>query len=54
MALLILAALIWLGIHIGVAGTPLRDALVTRIGEGPFRGLFSLLSILGIVFLVLS
>jgi uncharacterized membrane protein len=54
MALLILAALSWLGIHIGVAGTPLRDMLVTRIGEGPFRGLFSLLSILGIVFLVWS
>ena len=54
MALLILAALIWLGIHIGVAGTPLRDVLVTRIGEGPFRGLFSLLSILAIVFLVWS
>ncbi len=54
MALLIIAALIWLGIHIGVAGTPLRDVLVTRIGEGPFRGMFSLLSILAIVFLVWS
>ena len=28
MTLLILAALIWLGIHIGIAGTRLRDALV--------------------------
>jgi uncharacterized membrane protein len=54
MALLILAALIWLGIHIGVAGTRLRDVLVTRIGEGPFRGLFSLLSILAIGLLVWS
>ena len=54
MALLILAALIWLGIHIGVAGTSLRDVLVTRIGEGPFRGLFSLLSILAIGLLVWS
>jgi uncharacterized membrane protein len=27
-------------VHIGVAGTRVRDALVARIGEGPFRGLF--------------
>ncbi len=52
MALLIFAALVWLGIHIGVAGTALRGTLVTRIGEGPFRGLFSLVSILAVVFLV--
>ncbi|HME23472.1 MAG TPA: NnrU family protein [Acetobacteraceae bacterium] len=54
MTLLIIAALIWLGIHIGIAGTRLRDVLVARIGEGPFRGLFALLSILSIVFLVWS
>ena len=54
MTLLIIAALVWLGIHIGIAGTRLRDVLVARIGEGPFRGLFSLLSILAIVFLVWS
>ena len=52
MTLLILAALIWLGIHIGIAGTQLRHALVDRIGEMPFRGVFSLLSILAIVFMV--
>jgi hypothetical protein len=52
MTLLILAALIWLGIHIGIAGTQLRHALVDCIGEMPFRGVFSLLSILAIVFMV--
>jgi uncharacterized membrane protein len=52
--LLIVAALIWLGIHFGIAGTRLRDAIVTRIGEGAFRGLFSLLTILAIVFLAWS
>jgi uncharacterized membrane protein len=51
-SLLIFAALVWLGIHFGIAGTRLRDALVARIGEQPLRGLFSLLSILAIVFLV--
>jgi uncharacterized membrane protein len=52
MALLIIAALVWLGIHIGVAGTSLRDAIATRIGERPFRALFSLLSIAALAFLV--
>jgi uncharacterized membrane protein len=32
-------------IHIGVAATGLRTALVGRIGEGPYRGLFSLASL---------
>jgi uncharacterized membrane protein len=54
MTLLIIAALIWLALHIGIAGTRLRDVLAAGIGEGQFRGLFSLLSILAIVFLVWS
>jgi uncharacterized membrane protein len=52
MSLLVIAALVWLGIHFGIAGTGLRDRLVGRIGELPFRGFFSLLSIGSIVFLV--
>jgi len=40
--LLIVAAVLWLGLHIGVSGTPLRGAIVGAIGEKPFRGLFSL------------
>jgi uncharacterized membrane protein len=52
MALLIVAALIWIGIHVGLAGTPLRGAIVARVGETAFRGLFSVLSIAAISFLV--
>jgi uncharacterized membrane protein len=52
MSLLVIAALVWLGIHTGLAGTPLREWLVGRIGELPFRGLFSLLSLGALVFLV--
>ena len=52
MPLLIIAALVWVAIHLGLAGTRLRDAVVQRIGEGPFRGVFSLLSIAALVFLV--
>jgi uncharacterized membrane protein len=52
MTWLIIAALIWIGIHIGIAGTRLRDAIVARIGEAAFRVLFSVLSIAAISFLV--
>lgn len=37
------AAIVFIGIHI-LSSTPLRAAIVGRLGEGPFRGLFSLLS----------
>ncbi|WP_165943470.1 NnrU family protein [Roseicella aquatilis] len=49
---LILAALLWVGVHVGIAGTALRGAIVARIGEGAFRGAFSALSLLAIVLLV--
>lgn len=52
MTLLVIAALVWLGIHVGIAGTRLREALVSRMGEGLFRGVFSGLSIAALVFLV--
>jgi uncharacterized membrane protein len=39
--MLVLAALIWVGAHLGIAGTAARRAIVARIGEGPFRGLFA-------------
>ncbi len=54
MGMLILAALLWLALHLGLAGTRLRDAIVARIGERGFRGLFSAASVAGIVFLVAS
>lgn len=52
MALLVIAALLWIAVHLGVSGTRLRDVVVAGIGEGPFRGLFALLSILILGFLV--
>ena len=51
-ALLIIAVLAWIAIHLGLAGTSLRDAVVRRIGAGAFRGVFSLLSVASLVFLV--
>jgi uncharacterized membrane protein len=52
MPLLIVAALVWIFIHLGLAGTTLRDVVVRRIGENAFRGLFSVLSIAALIFLV--
>ena len=52
MGLLIVAAIVWIGVHIGIAGTRLRDAVAGRIGENAFRAVFSLVAIAAIVFLV--
>ncbi|HYL03475.1 MAG TPA: NnrU family protein [Steroidobacteraceae bacterium] len=45
---LLLASAYFLLIHFGVSGTRLRDALAARLGEGPYRGAFSLASFVGI------
>lgn len=49
---LLIAALFWLFLHIGVAGTSLRGVLVARLGDNGFRGMFSALSAVGIGLLV--
>ena len=46
---LIAASAYFLLIHFGVSGTKLRDTLVARLGEGPYRGAFALASLLGLV-----
>jgi uncharacterized membrane protein len=38
------ALLSFILLHVGVSATPLRAALVSRMGEGAYRGLFSLAS----------
>ncbi len=54
MGLLTLAAATWIGVHVGIAGTGVRRRVAGRIGDGAFRGLFSLLSVAAISFLVVS
>lgn len=55
MILLLLAALLWLFIHIGVSGTRLRDAAVARLGgEGRFTLAFSVASFVAIGLLVIG
>jgi uncharacterized membrane protein len=48
---LVLASAFFLLIHFGVSGTRVRDALVARMGEKPYRGLFALASIVGLVWM---
>jgi uncharacterized membrane protein len=44
------AAIVFLAIHL-LPGTPLRGQAVRAIGEGPYRGLFSLLSVITLAWL---
>lgn len=45
------AAIFFLGIHV-LSSTPLRAAIVGRIGEGPWRGVFSLASALALYWMI--
>jgi uncharacterized membrane protein len=48
---LVLAAAFFAVLHAGLSGTGARDALVRRVGEGAYLGLFSTASFVGIVWL---
>jgi uncharacterized membrane protein len=54
MGMLIAAAAVFLGIHLLIAGTRLRDAVTGIIGEKAYLGLFALASIGAIVWLVMA
>jgi len=49
MSNLIAASLVFLGIHVLISGTRVRDTITAMIGEGPYLGAFSLASLLVIV-----
>ena len=51
MTSLILAGAFFVGIHVLIAGTRVRDLMVERMGESGYMGLFSLLSLVGLVWL---
>lgn len=53
-AQLAIAAAVWILIHPAIAGSSLRGKLASKLGEGPFRGLFALLSLTSLVCLVLA
>jgi uncharacterized membrane protein len=51
---LILAALFFAGIHLGIAGTALRGRFVAVLGERGFSAVFSLASLAGLAWLVIA
>jgi uncharacterized membrane protein len=51
MTQLILAALFFISLHVGVSGTSARGRAIEKLGENVYRAVFSLLSLLGIVWL---
>ena len=48
LAVEILGLVVFLGAHVFVSMRKERDALISRIGGGPYRGLFALVSIVGL------
>jgi len=53
MALLVLGLVIFLGLHsIRIGAEPLRAQAIARLGEGPWKGIYSLLSAIGFVLIV--
>src|SRR5579864_62582 len=54
LVLLVLAMLIWLGLHIGISGTPVRATLVARNGEARFKAGFSVASLGALGFLIVA
>src|SRR5215470_17573029 len=52
LAILVLGLVVFLGAHSFVTYRDHRAALIACIGEGPYKGLFSLVSIIGVVLIV--
>ncbi len=52
LAILIVGLVVFLGSHVFVSLRSRRAALVARLGEGPYKGLFSLVSLAGLAITV--
>ena len=52
MSVLPISAMVFVAAHLLISGTPLRGLLVRRIGEGPYRGLFSLIALGTLIWLI--
>jgi uncharacterized membrane protein len=51
---LVLAALVFAALHLGLAGTRLRDRAVAISGEKPYRGAFSVASVAALLWLIFA
>jgi len=51
---LLLAAFFFAGIHLGIAGTTIRDSAISALGESSYRGVFAFASVIGLVWLIIA
>jgi uncharacterized membrane protein len=51
---LVLAALVFAALHLGLAGTRLRDRAVAIYGEKAYRGAFALASVVVLLWLIVA
>jgi uncharacterized membrane protein len=54
MTFLLIAAVLWLAVHLGLAGTRLRESVVGVVGERRFPGVFSLLAAVTLALLIVA
>ena len=55
MTLLILGLILFLGVHsVSIVAPGWRDAMRARLGEGPWKGLYSLVSVVGFALLIVG
>ncbi|CEJ86157.1 NnrUfamily protein [Hyphomicrobium sp. GJ21] len=54
MMVLVVGLILFLGVHLVPTSPELRDGLKERIGEVPYKAIFSLLSLVGLVVIVLG
>jgi uncharacterized membrane protein len=52
LVIMILGLAVFLGAHAFVTFRPQRAAVVARLGEGPYKGLFALVALIGLVLIV--
>lgn len=53
MAILLVGLIIFLGVHsLSIINKPWRDSLAGRLGELPFKGIYSLVSLLGLLLII--
>jgi uncharacterized membrane protein len=51
---LLVAAIFFAGIHLGVAGTTIRDRAIAALGQGGYRVAFSIATVVGLAWLVMA
>ncbi|MDX1754551.1 MAG: NnrU family protein [Marinobacter sp.] len=53
MTILVLGLVLFLGIHsLSIVNEPFRDRMVARLGEWPFKGLYALIALVGLIGIV--